>query len=261
MQGIPGVGIGPVGPTMLGSDWTTAPDLGTPGEYGPAQAAGAANAINHHAAGAAAAINNTGARKENTVLAALEKAIEKSKGSVQRYKREFGRQKELGEPKWKEFKEETLQQGMYIKPMAVVQKGSPVVKILHSIAKFADADGPDQLSGKIFGFYGERTKYGPPAPLMLPERNAWEWNKKAKFVPGAIAWKTWLSQEGNERKLWAPDAAAAVEMELPRMIQVPARVAKYAMEAPRTAGELYGFINDLTMEDDSELDNADTVRI
>jgi hypothetical protein len=54
-----------------------------------------------------------------------------------------------------------------------------VVKILHSIAKFADADGPEELSRKIFGFYGERTKYGPPAPLMLPEKNAWEWNKKA----------------------------------------------------------------------------------
>jgi hypothetical protein len=129
---------------------------------------------------------------------------------------------------------------------------------LHSIAKFADAEGPEELSGKIFGFYGERTKYGPPAPLMLPEKNAWEWNKKAKFVPGAIAWKTWLGQAGNEKKLWAPDAAAAVEKEMPRMIQVPARVAIYAMEAPRTAGELYEFINELTMDEESELENTDT---
>jgi hypothetical protein len=175
--------------------------------------------------------------------------MEKSKGSVQRQKQELGRQKELGEPKWRDFKEETLQQGMYIKPMAVVQKGSPVVKILHSIVKFADADGPEELSGKIFGFYGERTKY---------EKNAWEWNKKAKFVTGAIGWKTCLGQAGNAKKLWARNAAAALETELPRMIQVPARVAIYAMEAPRTAVELYDFINEITMEEESELENTDT---
>jgi hypothetical protein len=225
MQGMPGTDNGPFGQQIMGAGWETAPNLGVPGDYGPAQAAGAL-AMNNNAAGVATTGNNAAGaehqppRRANTVMAALEKAMKKSKGSVQRQKQEFGRQKELGEPKWKEFKEETLQHGVYIKPMAVVQKGSPVVKILHSIAKFADADGPEELSGKIFGFYGERTKYGPPAPLILPDKNAWEWNKKAKFVPGAIAWKTWLGQVGNEKKLWAPDAAAAVEKELPRMLQL-----------------------------------------
>jgi hypothetical protein len=117
---------------------------------------------------------------------------------------------------------------------AVVQGATPVIKVIHCVSKFADAKGPDELSGCVIGFHGDRSKYGPPSALLLPKINTWGWLKKAKIVDNAAAWEAWLQQDGNSKKFWAP-AEGHVEVDLPRMLQIPAVVAKFVMEDTRVA--------------------------
>lgn len=39
-----------------------------------------------------------------------------------------------------------MTQGVTIKTFAVVQKHSPAIQLLHSVSKFADAEGPPELT-------------------------------------------------------------------------------------------------------------------
>jgi hypothetical protein len=97
------------------------------------------------------------AAASNTVAAAIDKAVARGKDNAQRLKREFLRQGELGEEKTDEFNEEAMTQGVTIKTFAVVQKSSRVIQLLRSVTKFADAEGPQELSGQVIGFYGDGT--------------------------------------------------------------------------------------------------------
>jgi hypothetical protein len=48
---------------------------------------------------------------------------------------------------------------------------------------------------------------------------------------------------------------------MPRLVYLPSVVARYAAETPRTAWEVYQFINDLVIQDDSEVAEADAAGI
>jgi hypothetical protein len=111
------------------------------------------------AAGAAGNGVGTGNQKPGTVLvlAALEKEIEKSKANPDRYKKEFAWQKDYGQGRVADFKLDVLSPQFGIRAFGVVQKGSPIIKVVHCIGKFLDIDGPGDLHGKVIGFHGERT--------------------------------------------------------------------------------------------------------
>lgn len=143
---------------------------------------------------------------------------------------------------------------MAIKTFAVVQTASATIKVLHSLARFANADGPDELTGHIIGFHGDRTQRGPPMLVVLLAQKAWQWTKKVKVVNDAVNWATFVQQPGNERKLWTP-TVTATEVELPAMLQLPAIVAKYAMSGSRTAKQVFDL--ELVLAEGNELVNDD----
>jgi hypothetical protein len=97
------------------------------------------------AAGAAENGGGNGNQKSGTVLAALEKEIEKSKTKPDRYKKEFMWQKDYGRGRVADFKLDVLSPQFGIRALGVVQKGYPIIKVVHCIGKFLDIDGPGDL--------------------------------------------------------------------------------------------------------------------
>jgi hypothetical protein len=90
----------------------------------------------------------------------------------------------------------------------------------------------------------------------MPEKNTWVWNEKAKMINDPVAWGTWWANEANKKLFWQPAVGLTTEVALPRMVALPAIVAKFAVEKPRTAKEVYDFINLLVTEEDSVLEDA-----
>jgi hypothetical protein len=97
--------------------------------------------------------------------------MDKSKANPERHKKEFTWQKDYGQGRVADFKLDVLSPQFGIRAFGVVQKGSPIIKVVHCIGKFLDIDGPGDLHGKVVGFHGERTALGAPAPLVMPEKN------------------------------------------------------------------------------------------
>jgi hypothetical protein len=90
----------------------------------------------------------------------------------------------------------------------------------------------------------------------MPEKNTWMWNEKAKMINDPVAWGTWWANDANKKSFWQPAVGLTTEVSLPRMVALPAIVAKFAVEKPRTAKEVYDFINLLVTEEDSVLEDA-----
>jgi hypothetical protein len=128
-----------------------------------------------------------------------------------------------------------------------------MIKVLYGIGKFIDTDGPAELQGKIIGFHGDRSKYAAPVPFVLPPDNTWKWNDKVKIKKDPVAWATFTAEAVNKQCFWEPTGATA-DTALPRMIALPALVAKYAMERPRTAKEVFDYVNTLVAEEESVLE-------
>ena len=57
---------------------------------------------------------------------------------------------------------------------ACVQANSPVLQLVHTLGTFFDMDAALDLRGKVVALVGEKTPYGSPHLVLLPERNAWE---------------------------------------------------------------------------------------
>jgi hypothetical protein len=83
--------------------------------------------------------------------------------------------------------------------------------------------------------------------LILPPDNTWKWNEKVKMKKDPVAWATFMVEAANKQSIWEP-TGATTDTELPRMIALPAVVAKYAMERPRMAKEVFDYINKLVAE-------------
>jgi hypothetical protein len=71
-----------------------------------------------------------------------------------------------------------------------------------------------------------------------------------------MVWEAFLQQDGNAKKFSNP-AEGHEEVDLPHMLQIPAVVAKFVMENTRMAKEVYDFVSDLPLQDDSVLVPAD----
>lgn len=198
-------------------------------------------------------VHGGGKMDEATVLVALDKEVAKGKANGERLKKEFTWQRDYGGDKWDAIKEDTLSPQRGIRAFGVVVKTSTVIKVMYGIGKYIDAEGPMELTGKVIGFLGERTKHGAPVPFVLPRDNAWKWNEKVKLKRDPVAWATWHGNAGNKQEFWAP-TGQATDTALPRMISLPAVVARYAAEKPRTAKEVYDYIDSLVAEEDSVLD-------
>jgi hypothetical protein len=257
-MGMAGFGDGAMGMAGTGYNAAGAAGMGTyaTGVAGHGDNAGGPAGMVAQAAGAAGNSMGNGSPKLGTVLAALEKEMEKSKANPDRHKKEFTWQKDYGQGRMADFKLDVLSPQFGILAFGVVQKSSPIIKVVHCIGKFLDIDGPGDLHGKVIGFHGERTALGGPAPLVMLEKNTWVWNEKVKIINDPVAWGTWWANEANRKAFWQPAVGLTTEVALPRMVALPAIVAKFAVEKPRTAKEVYDFINQLVADDDLVLEDA-----
>jgi hypothetical protein len=99
-----------------------------------------------------------------------------------------------------------------------------------------------------------------PFILVMPERATWEW-KAANVCTDAVAWAVFAEQAENRDKLWAPPAAPVTSIKLPRLLNLPAVVAKFLTEKERTAYEAYKFVLSVVAEDESGVTTEDAVLI
>ena len=88
----------------------------------------------------------------------------------------------------------------------------------------------------------------------MPELTAtWDWGE-ITVGTDAIAWAGHMNTNQDNVKLWSPPAGGTtVTKSLPRMVYIPAVVAKFLVEEERTAFQLYKFLGELTLAQDSFL--------
>ena len=80
--------------------------------------------------------------------------------------------------------------------------------------------------GKVIGRMGEWAEDVNPLLLMMPDKAAWEWNK-INVCTDAVAWANHVNTNEGSIKPWTAPTTLVTSMELPRMIYVPAEVAKF----------------------------------
>ena len=139
--------------------------------------------------------------------------------------------------------------------MAIMQKGSPYVKVIHSMSKYFGY-GSDDLNGKIIAFHGERSQNGDPMPVLPPPKALWEW-KEVQVVNNDALWAAWLANPGNEHKLWDAPAANRTAVSLPKGLWLPPVLAQFALEKPRTLKEMFEKTVDLLVAEDSVLEDVE----
>ena len=185
-----------------------------------------------------------------TVKEALEKVVANNTGKPERAKKEFIWQWNMGNGDADAIKDIILAPSSDFKAYAMVQPGSTVIKIVHSISKYYGVDEtPVDLHGKVIGFHGERTRFGPPKPVVLPPQSTFKW-VKTNICTDEVAWATAHAAATTNHEFWVPTGNKTMH-ELPRLLSVPAKVALYCMEQPRTARDVYLWVTTLVNEDDA----------
>jgi hypothetical protein len=142
------------------------------------------------------------------------------------------------------FRDEVLGPSARPKVFGFTHNKSPFIHVIHSPARFFDLDAAAELQGKVIAFVGDRTTFGQPHPVALPERNAWEW-KTAAMVNDPVRATTFFSVPGREKEFWRPEGVATAPVALPRLLLLPTPLAAYASESPRTPWELFKFVGTL----------------
>jgi hypothetical protein len=187
------------------------------------------------------------------VQAAIEKVIERC--TVARVKKELKWQWSGGAANYSKFKEEALTPGQGIKVYGFVQEDSPVIQVIHGLGRFFDSEAPEEISGKPIAFIGDRSRFGEPRPVIPPPKATWEW-KAATVSKDETVWAVNQAEEQNEGKLWAHGGLAA-EITLPRLVYLPAVIAKFVSEKPRTAWEVHQHLNEMTVSEESLFEEGD----
>jgi hypothetical protein len=141
-----------------------------------------------------------------------------------------------------------------------VQEDSPIIQLIHGIGRFFDSEAPPEVSGKPLAFLGDRTRFGEPRPVIPPTESTWKW-KNVTVSEDAAAWAVHQGEDDNKGKLWTQAGGLSSEVLMPRLVYLPSVVAKYAADSPKTAWELYQFIDELVVGDAPELTEEDVASI
>jgi hypothetical protein len=95
--------------------------------------------------------------------------------------------------------------------------------------------------------------------VIPPPKATWEW-KAATVSEDETAWAVHQAEELNKGKLWSHGGLAA-EITLPRLVYLPAVIAKFVIEKPRTAWEVHQHLNEMAIADDSLFEDGDVVNL
>jgi hypothetical protein len=164
------------------------------------------------------------------------------RATAQRTKNEFKWQWTDGNISAKKFKEEALSTGQGIKLYGFVQEDSPIIQTIHGLGKFFDSEAPTEVQGKPIAFIGDRTRFGEPRPVIPPVEATWNW-KAVTVNEDTALWAAHQSIDGNEGKLWTNTGGLAAEISMPRLVFLPAVVASFVAQKPRTAWEVHQFLD------------------
>jgi hypothetical protein len=130
--------------------------------------------------------------------------------------------------------------------------------VIHGLTKYFNGDVAPELKGKVLARMGDQTEVSEPFVLAMPEQSTWEW-KAANICTDAIAWGGFADKLDNRNKLWVPPAAPTTTINLPRLLSIPAIVAKFLTEQEHTAYEAYKYVLALVVEDESGVTLEDAV--
>jgi hypothetical protein len=167
------------------------------------------------------------------VISAIDKVLERA--TAQRTKNEFKWQWTDGNVSAKKLKEEALSPGQGIKLYGFVQEDSPIIQTIHGLGKFFDSEALTEVQGKPIAFIGDRTQFGgEPRPVIPPVEATWNW-KTVTVNEDTALWAAHQSIDANEGKLWTNTGGLAAESSMPRLVFLPAVVARFVALKPRTA--------------------------
>ena len=159
--------------------------------------------------------------------------------------------------KVKEFQEEILATQNTLLAFAVVQKKTPVLKMVHGISKYYNGDVAREYKGKFVGKVGDRTAMSEPHMVILPEQATWKW-QDVRVNMGIEAWKAFAEAEETKYEVWKPTEGTAQVKSLPRVLFLPPLVARFMAERDRTAVEVYNRVRELVDSEANEVDEQDT---
>jgi hypothetical protein len=71
----------------------------------------------------------------------------------------------------------------------------------------------------------------------MPDNTTWAW-ESVKLCDDAVAWAAFIESADNKKTVWSPQAAPQTTIDLPRMVYLPAVLAKFAVEKERTAFQI-----------------------
>jgi hypothetical protein len=188
---------------------------------------------------------------KGAVLAAIEGVILSSTTAQQ--KQEFKWQPDKGSAGKADFKEEALAYHAEIKAYAVVQPKSQVIKVLHGPSKYFHPTSAQELRGKVIARLGEWTEIATPHSVAMPDNTTWAW-ESVKLCDDAVAWAVFVGAADNKKLVWNPPATPQTTIDLPRMVYLPAVLAKFAVEKERTAFEMHKYLGELVTKDNSEIE-------
>ena len=67
------------------------------------------------------------------------------------------------------FKEEVLTLSPCFGLCVIMQEGSPFLRFLHSAAVYFDMSVAQEYRNKVIAFIGDKTEFGMPTPVILPQ--------------------------------------------------------------------------------------------
>ena len=121
--------------------------------------------------------------------------------------------------KAKQFFEELAGVGGGCKVFSWMKEGSPYVQVMHSIGKYFNTRGRQDLRTQTLGFIGNRDRFGnaPPTVTMLAD-NAWKWaTVRGCFDP--LVFEAFYANLDEKEKYWpgSNNPYTHVDKVLPRL--------------------------------------------
>ena len=149
-----------------------------------------------------------------------------------------------------QFKDQVLTSTAKFKMFTFMRGGGNYLQPIHSLCKYWEYGAAPELNGKVIGFTGDRTEYGEPFPVVMPEVNTWRWSK-VTISKDEAAMAAFYSDPANAAKFWHPTGDKE-EVSLPIMMYMPSLVADWIKEERRTPFELWTFLGVLMEADDGD---------
>ena len=146
------------------------------------------------------------------------------------------------------FRDEIITSPPYLCVFVCMTEGSPVVNVLHSVAKYFHIASSESINNKVIAFAGDRTEFQDPYPVKLPPESAWVWKEVEVCLDAATA-RSYYEAHGRSDVCWLPNELANKErVSLPRMLFLPTVLASFVMSKGRTPWEIYEEANRLLLQ-------------